>query len=156
MTGASGIRPATAQDLPAALELLGEAALPIADLCAERIALVAYRQEEVQGVIGLESFKDIGLLRSLVVSRAARGSGVGAALVAALEAACWDRGIQELWLLTIDADSFFEKLGYVVRSRDVAPDAIRDTEEFSTLCPGDAVLMSKALRSLTVPEHLLT
>ena len=95
-------------------------------------------------------------MRSLVVSRAARGSGVGAALVAALEAACWDRGIQELWLLTIDADSFFEKLGYAVRSRVVAPDAIRDTEEFSTLCPGDAVLMSKALRSLTVPEHLLT
>ena len=59
-------------------------------------------------------------------------------------------------MLTIDADSFFEKLDYVARGRDVAPDAIRDTEEFSTLCPGDAVLMSKALRSLTVPEHLLT
>ena len=151
MTGAGGIRAATAQDLPAALELLRDAELPVADLSAERLALVAYRQQEVQGVIGLESFENFGLLRSLVVSRAARGSGVGAALVTALEAACQERGVRELWLLTIDADPFFGKLGYAVRSRDAAPDAISGTEEFSSLCPADAVLMSKELRSLTVP-----
>ena len=151
MTGAGGIRAATAQDLPAALELLRDAKLPVADLCAERLALVAYRQQEVQGVIGLESFENLGLLRSLVVSRAARGSGVGAALVAAIEAVCWERDVQELWLLTIDADPFFKKQGYAVRSRDAAPDAIRGTEEFSGLCPGDAVLMSKELRPLAVP-----
>ncbi len=151
MTGAGGIRAATAQDLPAALELLRDAELPVADLCAERLALVAYRQQEVQGVIGLESFENFGLLRSLVVSSAARGRGVGAALVAALEATCWERRVQELWLLTIDADPFFGKLGYAVRSRDAAPDAIRGTEEFSDLCPGDAVLMSKELGPLAVP-----
>jgi len=151
MTGASGIRAATAQDLPAALQLLRDAELPVADLCAGRLALVAYKQQDVQGIIGLESFENLGLLRSLVVSRADRGSGVGAALVTALEAACQERGLQELWLLTIDADPFFGRLGYAVRSRDAAPDAIRGTEEFSKLCPGDAVLMSKELRPLAVP-----
>jgi amino-acid N-acetyltransferase len=99
----------------------------------------------MQGVIGLESFENLGLLRSLVVSRAARGSGIGAALVAALEAVCRELGVRELWLLTIDADAFFAKLGYVTRSRDAAPEAIRNTAEFSGLCPGDAVLMSKEL-----------
>ncbi len=145
MIRTSGIRTATAADLPAALELLLDAALPVADLCAERLALVAYQQQEIRGVIGLESLENLGLLRSLVVSRAARGNRVGAALVSALEAQCRERRVQELWLLTIDADAFFEKLGYAVRSRDAAPDAIRDTEEFSVLCPGDAVLMSKEL-----------
>lgn len=139
------IRTATALDLPAAVELLRNAALPVADLSAERLAFVAYKQQEMQGVIGLESFENVGLLRSLVVSRAARGSGIGAALVAALEAVCRVRGIRELWLLTIDADAFFAKLGYVVCSRDAAPEAIRDTAEFSGLCPSDAALMSKEL-----------
>jgi N-acetylglutamate synthase-like GNAT family acetyltransferase len=145
MIRTSGIRTATAADLPAALELLLDAALPVADLCAERLALVAYQQQEIRGVIGLESLENLGLLRSLVVSRAARGNRVGAALVSALEAQCRERRVQELWLLTIDADAFFEKLGYAVRSRDAAPDTIRGTEEFSVLCPGDAVLMSKEL-----------
>ncbi len=145
MKGASRIRTATDLDLPAAVELLLDAALPVADLSAERLAFVAYKQQEIQGVIGLESVENLGLLRSLVVSRAARGSGIGAALVAALEAMCRERGVRELWLLTIDADAFFVKLGYIVCSRDVAPEAIRNTVEFSDLCPGDAVLMSKEL-----------
>ena len=78
MTRASGIRTATAADLPAALELLRDAALPVADLCAERLALVAYQEQEIRGVIGLESFENPGLLRSLVVSREARGNRLGA------------------------------------------------------------------------------
>jgi len=149
------IRAATVLDLPAAIKLLRDAALPVADLSAERLAFVAHVQQEMQGVIGLESFENLGLLRSLVVSRAARGSGIGAALVVALEAVCRERGFRELWLLTIDADAFFAKLGYVVCGRDAAPEAIRDTAEFSGLCPSADVLMSKELRPLAVPEHLL-
>lgn len=156
MTAASSIREATAQDLPVALKLLRDAGLPVADVSAGRLALVAYEQQQVQGVIGLESCDDCALLRSLVVGEAARGSGVGVALVAALEDACRQRGVQELWLLTIDADPFFARLGYIARTREAAPDAIRSTAEFSSLCPGDAVLMSKVLRPLPVPEHLLT
>jgi amino-acid N-acetyltransferase len=156
VTDASTIRAATAQDLPAALNLLHDAGLPVADVSAERLALVAYEQQQMQGVIGLESFDELALLRSLVVCEAARGSGVGVALVAALEDACRQQAVREVWLLTIDADPFFAKLGYVVRTRDAAPDAIRGTAEFSSLCPGDAVLMSKELRPLPVPEHLLT
>jgi len=54
-------------------------------------------------------------------------------------------GVDELWLLTIDADAFFVSLGYETRERSEAPEAIRNTEEFSGLCPEDAVLMSKQL-----------
>jgi amino-acid N-acetyltransferase len=139
------IRPASAADLAATIELLEKAGLPVADLSAERLAFVAEKDDLFQGVIGQESFGSVALLRSLVVSPDARGAGIGAALVTALEIVSLADGVSELWLLTIDADRFFAKLGYVIRDRADAPETIRNTEELSGLCPGDAVLMSKEL-----------
>ncbi len=139
------IRPATPADLGVTVELLEKAGLPVADLSAGRLAFAAENDGVFQGAIGLESFGDIALLRSLVVSTNARGAGIGAALVTALEVSCLADDVAELWLLTIDADPFFAKLGYSIRDRTDAPDAIRNTKEFSGLCPGDAVLMSKKL-----------
>ncbi len=139
------IRPATAMDLEATFELLENAGLPVSDLSAEMLTLVAEKNNNFQGVIGIEAFEDIALLRSLVVSADARGAGIGPALVTALEVSSRADGVVELWLLTIDADRFFAKLGYETRDRADVPDAIRNTAEFSSLCPGDAVLMSKRL-----------
>ncbi len=139
------IRDATAGDLPFAVELLGAAALPTSDLNPDHLALVAEGGVGLAGVIGLERFGDVALLRSLVVSPPARGAGVGRALVQALEALAREHGVRELWLLTIDADAFFCGLGFVVRDRASTPRAIRGSTEFSCLCPADAVLMSKQL-----------
>ncbi len=139
------IRPAMPADLDAAIELLQSASLPVEDLSVDKLALVAEKDKKLQGVIGLELHGDCALLRSLVVAIDARGAGIGPALVTALESICQVNGAGELWLLTIDADVFFAKLGYLPRDRADAPDAIRSTEEFSELCPGDAVLMSKML-----------
>ena len=139
------IRPANAADLAASIDLLKKAGLPVADVSADRLAFVAEKNDVFQGVIGVESFGKIGLLRSLVVSADARGGGVGPALVTALEVACLANAVEELWLLTIDADRFFEKRGFAARDRADAPDAIRSTAEFQGLCPQDAVLMSKIL-----------
>ena len=107
--------------------------------------LVAELGENPVGMIGLEHLGSTGLLRSLVVDTSCRGAGLGRLLVAALESAAGDAGLTELWLLTIDADPFFARLDYVMQERDDAPDVIRNTAEFSDLCPGDAVLMKKAL-----------
>jgi len=139
------IRPASAADLAASVDLLSKAGLPVADLSADLLAFVAEKNGVFYGVIGVESFAKTGLLRSLVVSEDARGGGVGAALVRALEVACLADAIEELWLLTIDADKFFAKLGFAARDRADAPDAIRSSAEFQGLCPQDAVLMSKIL-----------
>ena len=56
-----------------------------------------------------------------------------------------DSNMAELWLLTIDADAWFARLGYEAQQRELAPAEIRETDEFSKLCPGDAVLMRKIL-----------
>lgn len=139
------VRPASAEDLPAAIDLLKQARLPTEDLSSAHLALMADGDRGPLAVIGMQSYDHIALLRSLVVSPLARGEGIGKTLVAALEAAAIERGTRELWLLTIDADAFFSKLGFSVRRREDAPAAIRDSVEFSSLCPADAILMSKCL-----------
>lgn len=141
------IRTAGADEFDAALRLLQQAGLPVEDLAAERLPdfLVAAIGERLAGIVGLERFGRTGLLRSLVVDPGMRSAGLGRVLVAALESKARAAGIVELWLLTIDADAYFARLGYVTESREKAPDSIRGTEEFANLCPGDAVLMKKTL-----------
>jgi len=145
MTGHVHIRAATGSDLSIAIEMLGSAGLPTQDLLIDHLALVAESEAGVAGVIGLETFGDVGLLRSLIVSPNARGDGIGRLLVKSLELSARKRGIRELWLLTTDASQFFSKLNFEVRQREFAPGVIRGSQEFSALCPDDAVLMSKSL-----------
>jgi len=139
------IRPALPADLENAIHLLQQAGLPTDDLVAGNLALIAEKKEVFRGVIGVERYGRAALLRSLLVSGEARGAGIGPALVTALETMCVAENICEMWLLTIDADAFFAKLGYETRRRSDAPDAIRNSAEFSGLCPDDAYLMSKNL-----------
>lgn len=141
------IRPAHAGDFEAVKGLLCAAGLPVEDLCEQRMSdfLIAARGRSIVGVAGLEPFSQVGLLRSLVVDPGARAAGVGRLLVAEVEACASRRGIAELWLLTIDADRYFRALGYERQERREAPQAIRGTAEFSSICPGDAILMKKPL-----------
>jgi amino-acid N-acetyltransferase len=141
------IRPGVAADLPIIQAWLTDAGLPIVDLTPDHMNdfLVAVVDAESAGMIGLEQFDKLGLLRSLVIDPAARRSGIGRQLVAALEAHAVTRGVAELWLLTIDAEEYFLQFGYERFERDLTPNVIRETDEFSSLCPGDAVLMRKCL-----------
>jgi amino-acid N-acetyltransferase len=145
------VRDASHSDWQNVRRLLDEAGLPVADLGPDRLEdfLVAERassgHSETLGIIGLQRFNHIGLLRSLVVDQNVRRSGLGRRLVSALEANASCRGVRDLWLLTIDAERYFESLGYQMMSRDSAPDSIRNTEEFTDLCPDGAYLMRKVL-----------
>ena len=134
-------------DLAIARQMLFDAGLPIEDLTIEHLALVAEQGDVVCGLVGLEQFKQLGLLRSLVIAAEYRSGGLGRLLVEALEQLAADSNIGELWLLTIDADGWFARLGYTEQARELAPAAIQQTDEFSSLCPGDAVLMKKSLPS---------
>jgi len=139
--------PADPEDLGAITTLLTRAELPTEDLPARRAAdfLVVRRDRQLGGVIGLEAYGASGLLRSLAVAPEDRGSGLGKELVAALETRARVLGIKELWLLTTTAAAFFAKLGYRVTDRAGAPEAVRRSAEFTSLCPSSAVCMVKAL-----------
>lgn len=147
MSKSPRIRPATAGDLDLARRWLAAEGLPVDDLDAASMAgfIVASDASGPLGMVGLEVFGDCALLRSLVVGPEGRGSGVGRRLVAEIEAVASERGITELWLLTIDADRYFAALGYGEAPRSAAPEPIRATREFAELCPGDARLMRKQL-----------
>lgn len=139
------IRPSRDNDLELATALLAQAGLPTDDVDIDKLAFTAECDDALHGVIGVERFGDAALLRSLVIAEPARGKGVGGLLVSALEVAITESGVSEVWLLTIDADGWFSRLGYEVRGREDAPQSIRSTREFSGLCPASAVLMSKKL-----------
>ena len=95
------------------------------------------------GYAGLELCGPDALLRSIVTSPDARGAGHGRDIVSWLAAYAATRGVRRLYLLTKTAEGFFTKQGFTPVPREAAPDAIRKTREFASLCPATAVLMSR-------------
>lgn len=125
--------------------LLREAGLPTADLrFCPRLELLGVRESrQLLGLVGVELYEEVGLLRSLAVVETHRGQGYGAFLVSQAESLAGSNGIQRLYLLTVTAVEFFTRQGYHVADRKKAPEAIRKTAEFSHLCPSSSILMSK-------------
>lgn len=145
MTGAR-IRPGTAADRDAVLALLEQSALPTRDLVDAAVRFwIAEQGTRLVGVVGLERHGAHGLLRSLAVAPDARGSGLGVELVATLEQAARQSGIDGLVLLTETARTFFERLGYAVIARGDAPPAVQASTEFRSICPASATCMWKAI-----------
>jgi amino-acid N-acetyltransferase len=56
-----------------------------------------------------------------------------------------ESGINCLYLLTTTAKAFFDKQGYCSIKREETPQAVKQTAEFSSLCPSSAVVMKKRL-----------
>lgn len=142
------LRQARPDDWNVVRNLLLASALPVDDLGPGKLGgfLIAEDNAATVGLIGLDIFGKRGLLRSLVVDENARGSGLGGKLIGALESAAEAAGILELWLLTIDAERYFERYDFHIVERALAPDNIRQTDEFRDLCPDSALLMRKALK----------
>lgn len=127
--------------------LLDAAALPRADIDDELLGhFIAVRLDgQVAGIAGLEPCGRDGLLRSLVVRDTHRNSGLGRRLVTETERRAAGMGIETLYVLTNTAAGFFRRFGYSDCHRDGAPAAIRESREFSSLCPDDAAFLRKQL-----------
>ena len=127
--------------------LLSSAGLPVADLRnSGRLQLFGVRSDDqIIGLIGIESHGTVGLLRSLVVIDTHRKGGYGQALVTQAEAWACRNGMKTLYLLTTTASDFFARHGYVEVSRSQAPDSILGTAQFAGLCPASASFMCKEL-----------
>lgn len=127
--------------------LLDAAGLPRADIDEAMLAnFVAVRRNgRVAGIAGLEPHGRDGLLRSLVVRDPHRRTGLGRVLVDEVERRAAAHGVRTLYLLTSTAADYFRGLGYCDCPRVEAPVAIRETGEFSTLCPEDASFMCTRL-----------
>lgn len=137
---------ATPDDVPAVEALLSAAGLPL-DGAREALALgvVARDGGRVMAAAAVEPYGHAGLLRSVVVEPAARGTGLGRLIVEAAEDAARTAGIRELYLLTETAIDWFPRLGYQVVARSVAAAAVGQSIEFTTVCRDAGVPMRKLL-----------
>lgn len=133
--------------LAAVKRLLSEAELPADDLTEAHLEHFFVRgpADAPQGVVGLELYPPAALLRSLAVAPAVRGRGVGSGLLADAEQYARRHDVKDIYLLTTTAERFFARAGYERVARESAPPAIRDTDEFATLCPATSALMRKRL-----------
>ena len=140
------VRSAQPEDLAPATALLSESKLPL-DGFADHLAnaLVATRADRVVGVVELEVYERAALLRSLVVSPTERGARLGERLASDALRLARDRGATDVYLLTETAERFFPRFGFAVADRSAAPDALKQSEEFRTACPGSAVMMHARL-----------
>lgn len=140
------IVPATAEDLPLILDLLRRSKLPVVGI--ERhldTALVAREGSRIVGCAAVEIHGTGGLVRSLAVELSSRGLGLGHQLTDAVMRLARARGVRTVYLLTESAPAFFSKLGFSSMRREDVETAVRTSEEFTSGCPADAVVMRKSL-----------
>jgi amino-acid N-acetyltransferase len=127
--------------------LLADAELPTADLTPGHLEhfFGCGGKDDMDGVIGLELYGPVALLRSLAVVSSRRRQGVGRTLVERVEDYARRCGVEVLYLLTTTAEPFFSSIGYKRVARESAPEAIKATREYAAICPASSALMVKTL-----------
>jgi amino-acid N-acetyltransferase len=117
--------------------------LPFSDLTESPIDfIVAEKDNKIIGCIGLEIHGSEGFLRSFSVEKEYQNMGIGKELYRMLlEYACQYQ-IKNLHLLTNTAKEYFERIGFIAENRDKAPENIRLSKEFTTLCPLSSTYMA--------------
>jgi amino-acid N-acetyltransferase len=131
------------------VELLEAEALPASDLTEAQLQHFFFTGTagEPSALVGLELYGENALLRSLVVRAAARTRGLGSALVRHAEEYAAAREVRSLYLLTSNAQAYFESRGYRRIDRAEAPSSIQRTREFASLCPSGAAFLMKRLQA---------
>lgn len=133
----------TRKERQAVISLLQQQNLPVADIGEDKLLYLLMDGEQVIGTAGLEIFEGCALLRSVSIIKEEQGRGLGRLINEWIENQAKEKGIRCMYLLTTTAKNFFTKQGYLSIARDEAPDVIKQTTEFSSLCPSSAVVMKK-------------
>jgi len=140
------VRKSRPEDLPAVEGLLTSASLPL-DGVRDHFPsfLVAESDNGVVGAVGMEHYGRSALLRSLVVERDLRSTGIGSVLHDALLTEANRSGVREVVLLTTTAAPFFSHKGFKSVSRDAIEGRITSSPEFTGACPSSAAIMRRKL-----------
>ena len=140
------IRSAGVAELPELVELLQHSNLPVAG-AKDHLSnyLVATSEGRIVGMVGLEVYGDVGLLRSLAVAPIAKGTGVGAGLVRAILKKAEQQKLEAVYLLTTTAEGYFPRFGFERIARGDLDKRLAESEELRGACPATAVCMRLAL-----------
>jgi amino-acid N-acetyltransferase len=130
----------------ALISLLQSEGLPVEDLPKDLSNFyMATDNGFIVGAIGLEIYDRSGLLRSLVVKPEYRKMKIATSMVDELQKQARILGLKEIYLLTETATNYFSKIGFEETSRDEAPVALKQSTEFSHVCPSTAIFMKKKI-----------
>jgi N-acetylglutamate synthase-like GNAT family acetyltransferase len=86
------------------------------------------------GCVGLEIYGSSALLRSMAIDPEHQGRGLGTALTEAIIEDARKKGISTLFLLTETAEDFFKRFGFRIVERELVPDDVKTSIEFTKLC----------------------
>jgi amino-acid N-acetyltransferase len=129
-------RAATDGDLGRIKNFLGKNGLP--ELGVEewiRSFVIAEDQDgSWTGLAGLETYGQVGLLRSVAVDSNHRSQGFGQDLVESVIRNARSRGISTLYLVTDNATTYFERLGFQTVDCDKVDEAVKTSVEFTEIC----------------------
>ncbi len=126
-----------------AIAMLVQHNLPTTDIDDDKLLYILLEGEKPIGTAGLEIFDDCALLRSVSVVKEEQGKGYGKIINDEIEKFVKESGINCMYLLTTTAKDFFDRQGYCSIKREEIPEAIKQTAEFTSLCPSSAVVMKK-------------
>ena len=139
------LRPMGPEDLDRVLDLLREASLPLQGVAEQPDAyIVAESAGEIAGVAGIERYGRNGLLRSVAVSPAWRGRGLGGALTEEILATAERESLEAVYLLTESAADFFPRYGFRRIGRSEVAEGVRASAEFAELCPASSIVMVRS------------
>lgn len=140
------IRKAKKSDLADIIKLLKNNNLPTVDIPDSSIQLyIGSYNDETIGIIGIEIYEKIGLLRSLAVQDSFKKLNVGTKLINKLFDQKKQNNIKDVYLLTETAEDYFTKFNFDKVDRSNIPDIIMETSEYKDICPNSAVVMHKNL-----------
>ena len=142
----SSIKMAKKSDLPRILDLLGEVNLHtqgVTDHIGDFLQLMeeGKTSSHLLGRVGLEIYGESALLRSLAVKPEHQGMGYGKSLTKAIIQYAKKKKVKTLFLLTDTAESFFTKAGFKRVERDAVPPGVKQSVEFTSVCPVSSACM---------------
>lgn len=136
----------TDEEIKALILLLKNSNLPTDDLRLEISHLVGFFDGgELVGCGGFERYEDLALLRSVAVAKGLQGKAIGTRITNFLLQKAREENTKRIYLLTETAQNFFSKRGFTVVNRSEVPEAIKQSSEFSHVCPSSALVMMKKL-----------
>lgn len=140
------INHAQTKDFEPIINLLHQYNLVIQDINLSRQYFIVLNDGDKTCACGaIEFYQPYGLIRSVAVTPDNAKRGYASKIISKLEKVASSNEITELYLLTETAESFFTKLGFKKIDRELAPDTIKQTNQFSELCPMTATVMTKPI-----------
>lgn len=148
-------RQTTPTDLPRIEALLNVLSLPVAAVADHLEDLrLAEDGPSLLGMAGLERYERVALLRSVAVTPAAQGQGLATQLVGEVLDHARALDLEEVYLLTTTAATYFPRLGFTQVPRSSAPAVLLAAREFQDACPQTATLMHLPLKEPAMTQSI--